>query len=150
MSAIHIYDIILVNLLYLRQLSLTAFCEVHLQPQDIDLHPEHLSIKWDCDGVDNQFQIILQLVSTPKCDVVDDTSNSIYGYRSPWIQRSDGNTRYHINLTNTDIYANSTYQVSVQSRVQPLAGAEFIYGVQKSVNVTTNDGKCLSIRIFKF
>ena len=103
---------------------------------------DRFTLLWDCDQPDSEFDVTYQLIKTGMCDTDNETLPS-RSFPVDIITPVRVGYRYELDVfkSDLDMYANSTYLFTVQSK-QWQPGSGYIYGLcHDSVNITTPEGK---------
>ena len=120
------------------------------EKQNLELRDsgDRFTLLWDCNEPDSEFDVIYRLIKTGICDTDNETLSS-RPFTVDIITPVRVGYRYelHVFKSDLDMYANSTYLFTVQSkRWQPDSG--YIYGLcHDSVNITTPEGKCHALSV---
>ena len=104
---------------------------------------DRFTLLWDCIQPESEFDVTYQLIKTGVCDTDNDT---LYSRPFPVdiITPVRVGYRYELDVfqSDLDMYANSTYLFTVQSK-QWQPGRGYVNGLcHDSVNITTPEGKC--------
>ena len=121
-------------------LSCTGQCEI--QNMRVYDGPTYVSLSWDCDQPNNEFDFTYQLINLGMCDTANDTGFPVINLPSS-TSNPNSNYRQFYKGSFRDInfmYANSTYLFTVQAK-QWQSASGLVYGPQQGVNVTTSEGK---------
>ena len=109
---------------------------------------DHFTLSWDCNQPKSEFDVTYQLIKTGMCDTDNETLSS----RPFPVDISTPvrvGYRYELDIfkSDLDMYANSTYLFTVQSK-QWQPGNGYIYGLcHGSVNITTAKGKFYALSV---
>ena len=104
---------------------------------------DRFTLLFDCNLPESEFDVTYQMIKTEMCDTDNETVSS-RPLLVDVITPVRVGYRYELDIfkSDLDMYANSTYLFTVQSK-QWQPGSGYVYGLcHESVNTTTPEGKC--------